>query len=364
MRVAVVHDSLIQKGGAEKLLSAICRLWPGAVLFSSIASNYWQNYYSKLGVELHLSWMQKLPFKSLAEKIYFPFYSIAFSGFDFSDFDVVISSSARFAHHLIIPPSVLHICYCNSPGRMFWQPHDYFQNRLLFRKLLTPWLSRLRIKDWVCSRLVDSYIANAGWPQKRIHHFYKRSSRIIHPFVNVDSLSEHLDGICPKDGPFLVVSRLVGWKRVDLAIKACAILNFPLVVVGDGPDRRRLEKYCSNGILLAGRLTDSQLKAYYESCRAVIITQEEDFGLVSLEAQAHGKPVIAYGKGGSVETVAEGETGLFFKEQSVVSLVNTLKVFDGIQFLRQKCFAQAKNFSYQRFAKELEEFVIKAWQKQ
>jgi len=362
MRVALVHDGLVQFGGAEKLLLAISSIWPEAPLFTPLASSAWVKRCRQLGIKLQLSWMQHLPFKDKLERAYFFLYPSAFFSFDLSAYDVVISSSARFSHQVITSPHTIHICYSNTPGRMFWEVSDYFYHRPLLKSLLAPFLGKQRLLDWVASRQVSAFIANSKTSKRRLYRYAGRGSSVIYPCIDLTRFPPPGSGLCPKRGPFLIVSRLVPWKRVDLAVLVCTRRSLPLVVVGDGPDRLRLEKMAGPTVYFTGRLTDAQLRDYYKSCRAVIMTQKEDFGLVPLEAMASGRPVIAYEEGGAVETVLSGRTGLFFSQQTPKSLSDSFDRFEQASFKMQDCWQQAAVFSQEAFVQKLEDFVNSLWQ--
>lgn len=357
----MVHDGLVQRGGAEKLLISLATIFPETVVFSPLASKYWFNHYRGLKIPLKLSILQNLPLKSFFEKLIFFIYPLIFAKYDFSGFDVVISSSARFAHFINVPKGAIHFCYCNSPGRMFWQPFDYFYKTPILCFLTLPFLHIIRLFDWLYAQKVDYFFANSSWPKKRISSFYQRDSVVVYPGVEIKTEIPKKDQLCKKEGPFLVVSRLVSWKKIDLAIKACQQLDLPLIIVGGGPDEGRLKKMLSAKVFLAGRLTEEQLSSYYESCRAVIITQEEDFGLVAIEAQSYGKPVIAYAKGGALETIVSGKTGVFFKYQSVASLVEALLAFEKMDFFSIDCFQQASKFNQGKFVSSIRNFINEKW---
>lgn len=331
--------------------------------------------------------MQHLPFKEKLYRHYFLLYPLAFESFDLTGYDVVLSSSTRFAHGVITRPETLHICYMNTPPRMFWEPQTYFEQNAPLSFLLSPFLSYLRMWDYSAAQRVDYFIANSKTPQARIKKYYGRESHIIYPFVDLvrfqnnsensvnqrvrnsgsSDILKHRSTDAPSRSEFsdyfLVVSRLTAWKRIDVAIEACNQLKLPLKIIGEGPDRQRLEKLAGPTVELLGRLTDEEVVSYYKSCRALIFPQKEDFGITPLEAQAAGKPVIAYKAGGALETVIEGKTGEFFYPQTVEALVKTLSHFDAAQYQSGDCYAQARKFSKERFQRELKNFVEKCYEK-
>jgi len=251
----------------------------------------------------------------------------------------------------------------NSPGRMFWEPITYFEHEtfgfLSFIKkigdyFVQPFLSLMRISDRVASSKVDEYIANSVSIKNKITKYYSRNSCVIHPFVEY---SRYKNVVTQKGDYFLVVTRLVSWKRVDLAIKACIKLGAKLKIVGKGPDMKRLKKMAKDKVEFMGGASDDEKIELLSGCLALINTQFEDFGIVPLEAMACGKPVIGYGNGGVLETVIEGKTGLFFKEQKVESLVKVLKKFNSDKFDPEECKNQAKKFRKKIFLNKIKKKV-------
>ena len=369
MSLALVHDDLIQHGGAERLFTAMTEIWPRAPIFTSMASGLWLKELGETagrlqdGSFLRTSFMQYLPFKEHLYRAYFPLYSFAFESFDFSNFDVVLSSSTRFAHGVITKPGTTHICYMNSPGRMWWEPGEYFGRFPGSVALLTsPFLSWLRAWDYAAAQRVDYFIANSRSVQKKIKKYYGRDSEIIYPFVELERFVMQSGSVGKtrpfrKDGSFLIVSRLASWKRIDIAVEACSRLKLPLVIVGEGPDRKRLERKAGPTIKFRGRLSDEDVVRCYHRSRALIFPQREDFGITPLEAMASGKPVLAYGAGGALETVLPGETGEFFYPQTAEALAKALSSFRPERYVSEVCRRQAERFSKEEFVRRLEQFV-------
>ncbi len=361
IKIALVHDDLIQHGGAERLFMAMIETFPKADVFTSMASAQWKSQISNLKT----SFMQKLPFKEKLYRHYFPLYPLAFESFDLTGYDVVLSSSTRFAHGVITRPETLHICYMNTPPRMFWEPQTYFENfPYPFKSLLNPFLSYFRLWDYAAAQRVDHFIANSKTPQARIKKYYGRDSHIIYPFVDLDRFRSAPNPNVPLADPsvansdyHLIVSRLTAWKKIDIAIEAGNRLKLPLKIIGEGPDFERLKKLAGPTVELFDRLTDEEVVSYYKGCRALIFPQKEDFGITPLEAQAVGKPVIAFKAGGALETVIGGKTGEFFYPQTVEALTKALEHFGTAQYHSEDCYAQAARFSKKRFQRELEGFV-------
>ncbi|NIO20339.1 MAG: glycosyltransferase, partial [Candidatus Aenigmarchaeota archaeon] len=245
------------------------------------------------------TFMQVLPFKERLQRVYFPLYPLAFESLSFGDFDLVISSSTRFAHGIVTKPGTKHICYMHSPGRMFWEPREYFGERSKLKILLTPALASLRLWDFAAAQRVDRFLTNSCYTAEKIKKYYHREAGVIYPPVDLSRFELGTEG----GNYFLVVSRLLYWKRVDLAIRAAQELGVPLRIVGDGPERRRLEKLGQEQVEFLGWVSGGELATLYRGCWALVMPQEEDLGIVSIEAQAVGKPVISFRGGGALETV-------------------------------------------------------------
>lgn len=371
MKIALVHDDLIQHGGAERVFEAMAEIWPGAPIYTSLATRSWQRKFQSR--VLKTSFMQWLPLKEKLFRAYLPFYNLAFSGFDFSGFETILSSSTRFAHTIRTTPPTVHICYMNNPGRMFWESSDYFRDRPRVGKVLTPFLSRQRLRDYQAAQHVNYFLANSQSVQRKIKKYFHRDSEVLYPFVELERFNQpsHDSSFTTRPAPlrlagarqvhdsdyYLVVSRLVSWKRVDIVVAACNQLRLPLVVVGEGPDRGRLTKMAGPTVKFLGRLSDSDVVDCYRNSRAFIFPQREDFGITPLEAMAAGKPVLAYRAGGALETVVAGETGEFFAPQTAEGLVAALQHFRPESYTPEVCRAQATRFSREAFINNLRRFV-------
>jgi len=370
MKIALVFDDLIQLGGAERLLSAIHEVYPDAPIYTSHASKKWEIRCAALSIRLITSFMQRLPFRIPLNRLYglLGIHALAFETFDFREFDVVLSISSRFAHGIVVEPPCTHICYMNSPGRMFWDSRSYFETERFLgtsaggkmcNLCLAPFLCFLRIWDYSAAQRVDHFLANSLVPQSRIKKYYRRDSKIIHPFVpNVDPA---VYGTWSEGVYFLVITRLVPWKRVDVAVEACEKLSLKLKVIGTGPDLARLRKNSNGSTEFLGYVTDEEKYRQILGCKALLVTQLEDFGIAVLEAMLFGKPVVAYGSGGVLETVVPGVTGEFFYDQHAESLANVLAGFDPLRYSREDCKNQALKFSKEAFKNELDDFVKKVY---
>lgn len=366
MRVALVHDSLIQHGGAEKVFLALCELYPKADVYTSIASSDWIGRINEINRsnKIYTSGLQKIPFSARLEKVLLPLYPLAFESFDFSSYDLVISSSSRFAHGIITGPNTLHVCYMNSPARFLWEGRGYWGDRGdLGEGLTSPISSVMRMWDWAASQRVDCFIANSNYTAARIRKYYGRESTVIYPFVDGVFLESRAKSLESRGSFFLVVSRLVPWKRIDLAVSACTALNLPLKIVGVGPDLGRLRKVAGISVEFLGRVSDNQLVDLYADAKALIFTQKEDFGMTAVEAMACGTPVVAYKAGGAMETVVPGKTGEFFGKQTIDSLAGVLGSFDRAKYSVENCRAQAEKFSKERFFRGISRFVEEKYEK-
>ncbi|MCX6784036.1 MAG: glycosyltransferase [candidate division WWE3 bacterium] len=358
MKIALVHDDLIQFGGAEKMVLAMHEMYPEAPLYTSFASSDWVKKCNELNIHLRTSFMQRLPFKKELYKFYFLLYPLAFESFNLSNYDVVISSSARFAHGVITKPTTYHICYKYAPGRAFWEPQKYFQNLPWLIKILTPVLSYLRIWDFVAAQRVNKFLAVSTKTKEVVKKIYRRDSEVLYPFVETNNAVSS-DIKLPTDY-FLIVSRLSPWKRVDVAIEACLKTGRNLIIVGEGSARGGLEQKTDNTqqILFLGHVNDNDLAAAYTNCKAVIITQEEDFGIVAVEAAAYKKPVLAFKAGGSLEIVKENVTGEFFWPQNAAALSDTIRNFDDHLYQDDRSYeVVTKQFSKHIFMTSLKAIV-------
>lgn len=366
MKLALVCDDLIQNGGAEKVLEELSDIFPDAPIYTSVASGDWLKKFEEKGREVKTSFLQKFPFSVKLNRYYSPFllHILAFECFDFSDFDVVLSTSSRYAHFIVTKPETKHICYMHSPGRMFWEPFDYFEKenfgvlkplKSIFDKILKLPLLYIKLVDYNASKRVDVFIGNSTASRKRIKKYYGIDAKVIYPGVDFRKFSN----IVPENGDyFLVITRLASWKKVDLAIEACEELKVKLKIIGEGPDLNRLKSISGDFVEFLGYVSEEEKTEVIRKCKAVIITQKEDFGLVPLEAMACGKPVIAFKKGGATETVVQGKTGEFFEEQTSFSLKNLLSEFDSKKYFPNDCKNRAQDFDKKIFEEEFRRLIV------
>jgi len=370
VKIALVHDYLTQYGGAERTLESVTKIWPEAPVYTSILN---KSKLDKQGFKLQknpivTSFMQKFPFKNRwANSYYLPIYPMAFENFIFDDFEVVFSINSYASKAVITKPETLHISYCCTPPRHLWNFDEYVAHHDKVKKshriILKPVISYLRMWDLVASTRVDSYVAISEAIRKKIKNVYHRESVVIHPPVNIKKFKEKL--LKPSETDyFLIVSRLGGHKRVDLAIEAFnKIPDKKLIIIGSGPMKETYQKIASPNIIFKGRLSDSEMISYYQNCLAFLYPQEEDFGITALEAQAAGKPVIGYKKGGLLDTVIEGKTGIFFEKQEVSDMIKAVTNFDLGKFSNKDCIKNAASFSEEVFLSKIKSFVFNEYER-
>ncbi len=367
MKVAIVHDDLIQSGGAEKLVSALFEIWPDATLYTSYISDDWKKILVEKNINYKVSFMQMLPYKKKLNKVYAALflYPLAFESFDFTDYNLVFSVSARFSHSVITKPTTLHIAYINSPGRMFWEFWDYFENytfpkRNLIKRAYLTFLKLVatyyRMWDFYASFRPNYLIANSKIPQDRIQKYFAKESKVIYPFVDTKQFENIKRS---KEDFYLIISRLASWKKVNIAVEAFIKNGKNLRIVGEGPELVNLKSLAAGykNIELLGHVTEDHKILLLSTCCGLINTQLEDFGIVPLEAMAAGKPVLAYGKGGVLETVIDGKTGMFFQEQTVGSLNAAIAKFNPDDYLVTDCIYQARRFDKEIFLQKVKNFV-------
>ncbi|GIW03168.1 glycosyltransferase [Roseiflexus sp.] len=321
MRVALIHDYLNQYGGAERVLEALHDLFPDAPVFTSIYDPATMPAVFRTW-DIRASWMQRLPAWRRLFRAYVLLYPLAFESFDLSAYDVLISSSSAFAKGVIPRPDALHICYCHTPMRFAWRTSDYLAREAFGatqRAALALPLVLLRMWDVLSAQRVDAFIANSRVVAQRIWRYYRRKAAIIPPPVDLPPWRE-----TPPGAYFLAGGRLIPYKRLDLAVRACTRLRLPLKIFGDGRDRARLQAMAGPTITFLGRVSEAERHALFAGCRAFIFPGEEDFGIAPLEAMAAGRPVIAYAAGGALETVVEGVTGRFFHQQTAEDVMDAI----------------------------------------
>ncbi len=344
MRIAILHDYLNQMGGAERVLLTLHELFPDAPVYTSFyRPEAMPAAFREL--DIRTTFLQKFgPFTRYPRhQRLLPLYPVAFERLDLRAYDIVISNSSAWCKGVITREDTWHLCYCLSPMRFAWNTHEYLageQVGWLARKLLPATLTWLRAWDVTASARVDEFVAISRVVAARIRKLYRRDSTILFPPVDTT-------GFAPADQVdeyFLVVSRLVPYKRVDLVIQAFNRLGLPLRIIGEGRDRARLEAMAQPNVRFLGYVEDAERRRHLAQCRALIFPGEEDFGLVPVEAQASGRPVIAYAAGGALDTVVDGETGLFFSEQTPDALCEAVTRLGTLTFSTERITAHAATF--------------------
>lgn len=353
-KVALVHDWLTNMGGAERVVINFKEIFKDAPIYTTLYNG--KNLDKQLqNIDVHTSFLQNIRGAKKKHQKYFPLMPMAFESFDLNEYDIVLSSSSSCAKGVITNPETMHVCYCHSPMRYGWEFYYEYTKDMkgIKKKLIKYFMNYMRIWDVTSANRVDYFIANSENVARRIWKHYKRESVVIHPPVrcklfNISDIDEDY---------FLVVSRLVEYKRIDLAVKAFNDLGLPLVIIGDGPEKEKLKSIAKDNIKFLGRQPDEVIKEYYSKCRAFIFPGEEDFGITPLEAQASGRPVIAYGKGGALETVINGKTGLFFKEQKAEYIIECIKKFEKMQFNKDDIRRHAEEFDEEIFKEKISNFI-------
>ena len=353
-KVALVYDRVNKWGGAERVLLTLHEMFPDAPLYTSLYDEK-KAPWAKVFPKVYTSFLQKIPFAKSNHELFGWLMPFVFESFCFDKYDLIISVTSEAAKGIITKPKTRHICYCLTPTRYLWSHYDlYFKNPIM-RRISKPIVRYLRSWDKIAAQRPDRIIAISSEVARRIKKYYDRDSEIIYPPVETPEVAivNHSRG-----GYFLIVSRLVYYKRVDLAIKAFNKLKLPLVIVGSGSQINNLKLMAKNNIKFAGEVSEDKLVEYYKNAKALIMSQEEDFGIASVEAQSFGVPVIAFKKGGVLDTVVEGRTGIFFLKQEVDSIVSAVAQFNERPiFDRPSLVENAYRFSEKVFKQKLEEFI-------
>ena len=352
-RIALVHDFLLDIRGAERVFLAICDVWPDADVYTAV--------YDEEGTEgrfahrpINTSFLQRLRPTAKTFRPLLPLYPYAIESFDLRGYDIVVSSSSAWAHGVIVDEDALHVCYCHNPFRYAWNARDEtLRSRSgIGRATLSVVFNRWRQWDWIAAQRVDRYVANSYITSRRIARYFNRDATVLYPPVETERFTPG-----PVQDYYLVVSELMPHKRIDVAVEAFARLGLPLVVVGDGPDARHLRRMAPANIAFEGRVSDERAAQLFEGARALIVTATEEFGIAAVEAQAAGRPVIAYAEGGALETVVENETGTLFSPCRPEALAEAVRRFDDAAVDPQDCIENAARFDIRRFQAGLRQIV-------
>lgn len=354
MKVALVYDRVNKWGGAERVLLALHEMFPRAPLFTAVY-NPETAPWAKVFPKIHTSFLQNFPLARTRHDLYAALMPVAFELFNFDEYDLVISVTSEAAKGIITKPTTRYICYCLTPTRYLWSGYDFYFRNPTVRFFAEPMVSYLRKWDKIAAKRPDIIVGISKTVASRIERYYERETPVVYPPVQLQPKAS-----VPQEDYFLVVSRLVPYKRVDLAVRVFNRLKWPLVIVGTGSEEEKLRRIAKGNIHFAGEVNDVGLVRLYTGCKAFIAPQEEDFGIAIVEAQAAGKPVIAYRGGGATETVVEGKTGIFFDQQSVKSLLTTVRQFEPELFKPEDCKKNAEQFSKERFKREFAR-IVRRW---
>lgn len=361
-KIALVHYWLVGMRGGEKIVECLCKIFPDIDIYTLVYNKDKVSSVIK-SKNIYTSSIQKKPFAKNHHQIYLPFMPVAIEQFDLSDYDIVISSESGIAKGVLTKPETCHICYCHTPMRYLWNMYfDYLNNekiRFLKRKFIEAFFNYLRVWDLATASRVDYFISNSDNVRKRILKYYRRDSNVIYPPVPVDEF-KFSDR---KEDFYLTVSQMVSYKRIDLAVEAFNRLDKNLVIIGDGPEKKKLVRKAGKNIKFLGWQEDKTLKEYYSKAKAFIFPGEEDFGITPVEAQASGTPVIGYGKGGLLETVIDRITGLFFYRQDAKDLAEAVERFEGAEDSMDNHIIRenARRFDTSVFENEIKSFIIEKY---
>jgi len=356
MKVALIHEHLAQDGGAEKVLKVFQEIYPKAPTYTLVYDKKKANKVFR-NKDIRTSFIQKFPFGVKKYKWFLMLMPAAVEDYNLSEYDVILSSSSAFSKGVITLPKTTHICYCHSPTRYLWSDtHSYVQelsyNRLI-KKILPFYLTKLRLWDYSAAQRVDQFIANSECVGKRINKYYRRSSKVIYPPVETNGfhISKNISNY------YLTGGRLVAYKRFDITVRAFNRLGIPLKIFGVGPEIQKLKEMAKSNVEFLGKVSEKKLKELYSQSLAFIHPQEEDFGITPIESMASGRPVIAYAAGGALETVKEGETGVFFEDQEWEALADKVIRFEAKKYDPQVIRAHALNFDTVKFKEKIKNYV-------
>lgn len=347
MNVALVHDYLNQRGGAERVFAHIARAWPEAPIYTAL---YDERTIGDLfpSKRVRPSYLARMPLANRYFRGLAPLYPRVFESFDFSGYDAIVSSTTSWAKGVRVPPGAIHVCYINTVSRFAFARDEYVP------RYARPFIARLIEWDRLAAQRPTRFVANSRNVADRIQKYYGRDCDVLHCPVDLDRFS-----VGPGTGDyFIVASRLLPYKRIDVAIRAASLANVPLLVAGTGPDEPRLRRLAQGTTTtILGFVSDARLNELLGNARAAIVPGEEDFGLVPLEAAAVGRPAIAYRAGGALETIVDRETGTFFDESSAESLASAIRSFDASKFPPERLREHAERFSPARFIEKLRSIV-------
>jgi len=364
MRVALVHEYMVQYGGAERVLESLRELFPKAPIFTLLYDP--KSMYGKFkDADIRTSFLQKIPFAKKYHRLFPVLMPVAIEQFDLSYYDLVISDSASFAKGIITLPKTKHVCYCHTPMRFAWDDCQSYTKESdypsLIKKFVPFAMNYIRIWDEVAAKRVDHFIANSNFVASRIQKYYQRKSTVIHPPVDAREMQTQANQQGKQPKYFLAFARLLSYKNIEIAIDTFNQLGLPLKIVGVGPMMRKLKKKANSNIEFLGFISDEKKTEIYNNARAFIFPQEEDFGITAVEAIACGTPVIAYKGGGALETIIDGQSGMFFDEQTPESLLKAIYKFISMEndFNSSEIQEHALQFDKEIFKKNIKSFIDK-----
>lgn len=362
LKIAIVCDWLTVNGGAEKVIHAMHELFPSAPIFTSLYNPEKVQGFENTTVKT--SFLQKIPGAKKHHQLFLPLMPYAFESMNLDDYDIVISSSHSCAKGIITKPKTLHICYCHTPMRYAWDNHNEYISQYTMGKM-TKRIGRnlmhsIRMWDRLAAERVDSYVTNSHFVQNRIEKYYRKKSTVIHPPVDLSQFEIEKG---EKDY-YLAIGRLTPYKRFATIVEAFNTLDKPLVIVGTGVEEKYLKSIANKNIIFMGHVSDEKIAGIYANAKALIFPQIEDFGITPLESMASGRPVIAYKEGGALETVKEGITGIFFKEQTAEGIINAVREFekDYKDFSPERIREHAKKFSLESFKEKFRSYIEDTWE--
>ncbi len=373
MKTAIVYDRVNKWGGAEQVLLALHELFPKAPLFTSVYNLHtakWAGVFPKI----YTSFLQNIPFAKTNHEYFSALMPLAFESFNFENFDLVISVTSEAAKGIITKPKTKHICYCLTPTRYLWSGYNQYFKGLPFKGVAKPLVNYLRRWDKIAANRPDHVIAISTAVKQRIKKYYGRESEVIFPPVDIHKFKNQKSKIKNQSSKrnssvkdfsqndmdeeyFLIVSRLVSYKKVDLAVRAFNKLEKQLVVVGTGREENYLKSIAHRNVIFRGFVDNVELVSLYKNAKAFIHPQDEDFGITAVEAQAAGVPVVAYRSGGGLDTVIDRQTGVFFEEQTADALINVIKNFGKMRFDKEKIKVNSSKYSKSQFKQNFKNYV-------
>ncbi|MFA7309094.1 MAG: glycosyltransferase [Patescibacteria group bacterium] len=363
--IAIVCDWMTNWGGAERCLMAVHEIWPDAPIYTLMYDEKKMPEFKD--ADIRTSYLQKMPLAKKKWQFYLHYMPCAIEQFDLTQYDIVISMSHVVAKGVMTKPSALHICYLYSPTRYMLDYYYLYVAYVRFtpfkiidsvlKNIVRAKLHVLRQWDYIAAQRPDHIVTISNYIQKRTKKYYRRESTVIYPPVDTQKfqISAHVEDF------YLVVGRQVDYKRTDIVIDAFNTLKKPLIIIGNGPNLKKIKQAAGPTVQVLGRLSDEEVATYYSRCKGFIFPQEEDFGITPLEAQAAGRPVIAYRAGGAMETVVENKTGVFFDTQTPESLIDAIERFEKIQFSPEECRKNAEKFNLSSFKESFQSFVEKQY---